>query len=97
MGYYRTKIRLVSAIQYNYAKLETFFDFIGERKNVPECKIAGIDPRTGLMMYRRSGNPGNENGDWMHVYDGEWFVKHEDGFITKVSDEYFNMKYTRAE
>lgn len=69
----------IDAVQFSHNNLDEFFDFIGEKINYPNCKIAGISPSSGKMkMY--SGITINE-GDYV-VKDrfGTWLIYDKNNF-----------------
>lgn len=52
MAKFRKKPVEIEAIQLSEKQLESVFDFIGERKNYPECEVAGIDPEDGKFKIK---------------------------------------------
>lgn len=74
----RKKPIVVEAIQLKESNLISVFDFFGESKNYPECKIGGINPETGKFMIKTL------EGD-MVANIGDWIIK-------GVNDEFYPCK-----
>ena len=83
---FRKKPVVIEAIQLLESQLESVFDFIGERKNYPECKIAGINPATGKFTIRTL------EGD--HVAEvGDWIIKGVKGEFYPCKPDIFEQTY----
>ena len=63
---FRKKPCVIEAIQLLEEQLMSVFEFIGESKNYPECKIAGINPANGKFTIKTlEGDMIAEVGDWI--------------------------------
>jgi len=63
---FRKKPIIIEAVQLTEGTLLAVGDFIGEHKNYPECKIAGINPATGKYTIKTlEGDMVAEVGDWI--------------------------------
>jgi hypothetical protein len=87
---FRKKPVVIEAIQLSEQKLETIFDFIGERKNYPECKIGGINPATGSFTLRTL------EGDHIALI-GDWIIKGVKGEFYPCKPDIFELTYEEVE
>lgn len=82
----RKKPVVVEAIQLLETQLVSVFDFLGESKNYPECKIGGIDPSSGKFMIKTL------EGD-MITNIGDWIIKGVNGEFYPCKDDIFKKTY----
>lgn len=87
---YRKKPIVIEAIRLDKGKLESFFEFVGESKNYPECKIAGINPDTGKMTIKTL------EGD-MIAEVGDWVIKGIKGEFYPIKNDIFEKTYELVE
>lgn len=93
---YQTRPKHVFAIQLRENNLESFFNFIGERANYPECKVGGINPETGKMMIKANliGIPiiGEAPG-FVVLPIGFWLVRYLSHEFVIMSNDDFQQTY----
>jgi len=83
---FRKKPVVIEAVQLSEKHLMTLFDFIGEEKNYPECKIAGINPATGKFTIKTL------EGD-MIAEVGDWIIKGVNGEFYPCKPDIFGKTY----
>lgn len=86
---FRKKPIVIDAIQLDERRLESVCDFIGERKNYPECKIAGINPETGKFTIKTL------EGD-MIAEVGDWIIKGINGEFYPIKPDIFEKTYEKV-
>lgn len=89
MPLFRKKPVVIEAVQLSDKTLETLFDFIGERANYPNCKIAGIDPADGKFKIKTL------EGD--HIANiGDYIIKGVNGEFYPCKPDIFEKTYEPA-
>ena len=90
MKKYRKKPVIIEAMQLSDKTLETLFNWIGEHKNYPECRTAGINPDTGKFTIKTL------EGD--HVANvGDWIIKGIKGEFYPCKPDIFDATYEEVD
>ena len=83
---FRKKPVVIEAIQLTETNIVDIGNFIGEHKNYPECKIAGINPATGKFTIKTL------EGD--HIANvGDWIIKGIKGEFYPCKPDIFEETY----
>lgn len=82
MPKFRKNPVVVDAEQLSEERLVTMFEFLGESKNYPECKIGGIDPSDSKFKVRTLEGVMTANLN-------DWIIK---GNTKKLGDHYWVVK-----
>lgn len=86
---FRKKPVVIEAIQLTETNIVDVGNFIGEYKNYPECKIAGISPKTGKFIIKTL------EGD--HIANiGDWIIKGIKGEFYPCKPDIFEQTYEKV-
>ncbi len=88
---YRKKPVVIEAMRFEQKTFNPeLLDFIGERANFPECKIAGIDPAEGKFKIRTLEGV-------MVAEVGDYIIKGVKGEFYPCKPDIFEMTYEPVE
>jgi hypothetical protein len=87
MKYIKKQI-IIEAVELQPDRLEEMFNFLGESKNYPECKIGGIDPADGKFNIKTL--------EGVMVADiGDFIIKGVKGEFYPCKPDIFAMTYDK--
>ncbi len=87
---YRERTVTIEAMILSEKTLESLWQFVGEEKNYPECKVCGIDPKDGKFKVR---SVTDEHDLTIIAEMGDFIIKEEDGSFSVSGPDIFKKTY----